>query len=270
VGLSRFDDRLHPHQVGGGLLSTLPGCVFVDHVVARALGRWDDVTVLHHLGCAVLLLQPELPLHAHQIAFLGARRPRFPGYAPVRFQGRDLGQCVAFRTPHHLRQGSHHGKHRLGSETGVAWRPLGRLVLAAHPDGVGLAAPQINVHQRVVIVRLGARNDEDSEPDPPIGLVNPEIIEALDELKDFDGCLSFPGLYGRTIRPHYLRVSGLDETGVPFDRVFEGFDAVVVHHEIDHLDGVLFIDRIESMEDLYRIREDDDGRVVRAPVSFVI
>jgi peptide deformylase len=65
-------------------------------------------------------------------------------------------------------------------------------------------------------------------------------------------------------------VSGWDETGAPFVRVFDGFDAVVVHHEIDHLDGVLFIDRIESMEDLYRIREDEDGRVFRVPVSFVI
>jgi peptide deformylase len=63
-----------------------------------------------------------------------------------------------------------------------------------------------------------------------------------------------------------LRVTGLDEWGKPFDRVFEGFDAVVVHHEIDHLDGVLFIDRVESVEDLHRVREDENGRLVRAPV----
>jgi peptide deformylase len=139
-----------------------------------------------------------------------------------------------------------------------------------HPDGIGLAAPQINVHSRVVVVRLGGGRDSESEPGPPLPLINPRVLEAGNEERDFDGCLSFPGLYGETVRPHYLRVTGLDEAGKPFDRVFEGFDAVVVHHEIDHLDGVLFIDRIESIEDLYRVREDENGALVRVPVSVVV
>jgi peptide deformylase len=137
--------------------------------------------------------------------------------------------------------------------------------LAHSSDGIGLAAPQINVHQRVVMVRLGSRNEEGREPDPPIALIDPQIVEAGDELRDFDGCLSFPGLYAETVRPHFLRVTGLDERGRPFDRVFEGFDAVVVHHEIDHLDGVLFIDRVQSIEDLYRARLDEHGQLVRVP-----
>lgn len=141
--------------------------------------------------------------------------------------------------------------------------------LATRPEGIGLAAPQINVHSRVVIVRLGSRNDENKEPDPPIALINPEIIEARNDQKDFDGCLSLPGLYAETVRPHYLRVTGLDEWGKPFERIFEGFDAVLVHHEIDHLDGVLFIDRVESVEDLYRIEEDEKGELVRVPVSIM-
>lgn len=139
--------------------------------------------------------------------------------------------------------------------------------LGEHSEGVGLAAPQINVHQRVVLVRLGVAGDGTHEPEAPIALVNPEIIEAGDERKDFDGCLSFPGLYADTTRPHHLRVSGLDENGEPFDRCFEGFDAVVVHHEIDHLNGVLFIDHVERLEDLYRIRKDEHGAFVRVPVS---
>src|SRR5512145_2534704 len=62
-------------------------------------------------------------------------------------------------------------------------------------NGIGLAAPQINVHSRVIAVQLGGRSDEEeSEPGPPVILINPEIIEAGDEEKDFDGCLSFPGL----------------------------------------------------------------------------
>ena len=144
------------------------------------------------------------------------------------------------------------------------------------PGGIGLAAPQINVHRRVVVVRLGGRRDSDdeeseqSESGPPLALINPEVIEAGNEKRDFDGCLSFPGLYGETVRPHHLRVTGLDEAGNPFDRVFEGFDAVVVHHEIDHLDGVLFIDRVETIEDLYRLREGEDGELVRVPVPMVV
>ena len=107
-----------------------------------------------------------------------------------------------------------------------------------HPNGIGLAAPQIDVHSRVVVVRLGGGRDNEGnerEPDPPLALINPQIVHAEDEKRDFDGCLSFPGLYGQTVRPHWLRVTGQAEAGTPFDRVFEGFDAVVVHHEIDHL-----------------------------------
>jgi peptide deformylase len=137
--------------------------------------------------------------------------------------------------------------------------------LMAHPEGIGLAAPQVNVHQRVVIVRLGAKREEGGQAGPPIALINPVIVEAQDERQDFDGCLSFPGLYGRTIRPHFLHVTGLDETGKPFDRFFEDFDAVVVHHEIDHLDGVLFIDRVKGLEDLYCVRVEENGQLVRVP-----
>lgn len=155
-------------------------------------------------------------------------------------------------------------------------RPTRRLMkdlketLLAHREGVGLAAPQIGVHSRVVVVRLGAQNDWDNEADAPIALVNPVVVASGDERKDYDGCLSFPGLYGETVRPHSLRVTGIDENGNPFDRSFTGFDAVLVHHEIDHLDGVLFIDRIESLNDLYRVYMDDNGKQVRVPISEIV
>jgi peptide deformylase len=139
--------------------------------------------------------------------------------------------------------------------------------LWANDHGIGLAAPQINFHSRVVVVRLGGHNNDEAEPGPPIALINPEIVEAKDNKRDFDGCLSLPGLFAETVRPHTLRVTGLDEWGKPFDRIFEGFDAVVVHHEIDHLDGILFIDRIENMDDLYRVRENENGQMVRVPVT---
>jgi peptide deformylase len=152
-------------------------------------------------------------------------------------------------------------------------RPIRELIrdlkdtLACSSDGIGLAAPQINVHRRVVVVRLGSSRENGRRPDHPIALIDPIIGQARNEQKDLDGCLSFPGLYAETIRPHYLRVTGLDEQGRPFDRVFEGFDAVVVHHEMDHLDGVLFIDRVERIEDLYRVRMDENGQLVRIPLQ---
>jgi peptide deformylase len=139
--------------------------------------------------------------------------------------------------------------------------------LLAHPEGVGLAAPQLGFHRRVVVVRLGAEDKSAAEAEPPMALVNPVVLEAGNERKDFDGCLSFPGLVGRTVRPHRLRVSWLDGYATAHHRVFEGFDAVVVHHEIDHLDGVLFIDRVEEAKDLYRIQIDEEGRRVEVPVS---
>ncbi len=142
--------------------------------------------------------------------------------------------------------------------------------LLDHPEGIGLAAPQINMHSRVIVVRLDSRNEDKDQPDPPIALINPEIIEAKHKERDFDGCLSFPGLFAETVRPHYLRVTGLDEWGKPFDRVFEGFDAVLVHHEIDHLDGVLFIDRLDKLEDLYRVEKNKDGELVRVPVTTIM
>jgi peptide deformylase len=139
--------------------------------------------------------------------------------------------------------------------------------LEAHSEGVGLAAPQINIHKRVVIVCPGAVMDGKWQAGPPMAMVNPEIVEASDDRKDLDGCLSFPGLYGETIRPHHLRIAGLDENGQPFDRVYQGFNAVVIHHEIDHLNGVLFIDRIENPQDLYTISENERGETFRVPVT---
>jgi peptide deformylase len=142
-----------------------------------------------------------------------------------------------------------------------------RDTLNAHPEGVGLAAPQIGVHSRVIVVRLGGGGHGEGKPGPPLPLINPQVIEASSEKKGFDGCLSFPSLYGRTVRPHHLRVTGLDEAGSRLDRVFKGPDAVVVHHEIDHLDGVLFVDRVGSIDDLYRVREGENGELMRVPVS---
>ncbi|MFC1642021.1 peptide deformylase [Myxococcota bacterium] len=131
--------------------------------------------------------------------------------------------------------------------------------LLHHGNGVGLAAPQIGVHQRAIVVCLGAGNGKN--PGFPVGIINPVIIEAGRELPDFDGCLSLPGLYGETVRPHFMRLQGLDEHGKAFEWTLDGFDAVVVHHEVDHLNGVLFIDRVSSPDKLYTEAEAQGVRV---------
>jgi peptide deformylase len=135
------------------------------------------------------------------------------------------------------------------------------------PEGIGLAAPQINVHRRLVVVRFSIGEMGSTQYGPPVAIINPSIHEARDERKDFDGCLSFPNLYGETVRPHCLRISGMDESGDEFERVYVGSDAVVIHHEIDHLDGVLFIDHIERIEDLYRVEKNETGELVRVPIE---
>lgn len=125
--------------------------------------------------------------------------------------------------------------------------------LLAHPNGVGLAAPQIGVHLRVFVARLS--RDQPQLPRPAVAVVDPVVVEAAREQLDFDGCLSIPGVYARTVRPHFLRLEGHDVHGQALHWTLEGFDAVVAHHEIDHLDGVLFTDRVTSPAALFT---DDD------------
>ena len=128
----------------------------------------------------------------------------------------------------------------------------------AEAGGAGLAAPQIGVHLRVVVVRFGQGQ---GEMQPPLALINPEVIEAGPPAEGFDGCLSVPGICTwRTLRPSSLVFTALDESGKRIKLEVAGIDARLVHHEIDHLDGVLFIDRVQSTTDLYRVLTTADGQ----------
>jgi peptide deformylase len=118
--------------------------------------------------------------------------------------------------------------------------------LLRYPTGVGLAAPQIGVHKRVFVVRMGGERER--PPDPPLAVINPVIVESGHELSDYESCLSFPGYFAQAVRPHFLRVHAFDEHGKAFVWTLEGFGAVLVHHELDHLDGILLIDRWPKTE----------------------
>jgi peptide deformylase len=127
--------------------------------------------------------------------------------------------------------------------------------------GVGLAAPQLGVSQRLVVYRVG--------PDAPvIVLANPEIEWSSDEEEAFDeGCLSIPGITVDVDRPVHVRVRAKDEDGE--DRIVEasGLEARVIQHELDHLDGVLILDRTsraERKEAMKRLRELERERAEQA------
>lgn len=100
-------------------------------------------------------------------------------------------------------------------------------------DGVGLAAPQVGILRRVVVVDTG---------DGLVELINPEIIDREGEQAGAEGCLSLPGRQGYVVRPQKVTVRAQDRKGKPFEITAEGLKARAFCHEIDHLDGVLYID----------------------------
>ncbi|MDD1618939.1 MAG: peptide deformylase [Methylococcaceae bacterium] len=108
--------------------------------------------------------------------------------------------------------------------------------------GVGLAATQVDVHQRVIVI------DVSEEKDDPLFLINPEIIEKDGIKESEEGCLSVPGFFEKVKRAEHIRVKALNREGQSFE--FEARDllAVCVQHEMDHLNGKLFVDYISSLK----------------------
>ena len=114
--------------------------------------------------------------------------------------------------------------------------------------GIGLAAIQADIPLRIVVI------DISDEKDQPLCLINPEIIERTGEEQMEEGCLSVPGFYETVTRADRVRVRALDRHGEPFERDVDGRLAVCVQHEIDHLDGKLFVDHISALK-RQRIRQ---------------
>jgi peptide deformylase len=116
-------------------------------------------------------------------------------------------------------------------------------------DGVGLAAPQVGKNIRLFVVDLTAWGDEEPEmADWRRAFINPEIYwRAEDESLYNEGCLSLPGLHEDVSRPVSIRMRYLDENFVPHDEEFTGRPARVIQHEYDHLEGIVFTDRLSSL-----------------------
>lgn len=108
--------------------------------------------------------------------------------------------------------------------------------------GIGLAAVQVNVLKRVIVIDI---SDDNSEP---LILVNPELVETEGEREFQEGCLSVPEAYEMVTRADTIKFKALDLDGKPFERSAEGLLATCVQHEIDHLDGKLFVDYLSNLK----------------------
>ena len=124
----------------------------------------------------------------------------------------------------------------------------------AEYHGVGLAAPQVHEGLRLFVAALDA--GEEREPSPPIAVINPEITPVGSEVvEDWEGCLSIPDIRGRVPRARDIKVRALDRTGEKIELRAQNFVARVIQHETDHLDGILFFDRMRSYESLTFLEE---------------
>ncbi len=114
--------------------------------------------------------------------------------------------------------------------------------------GIGLAATQVNIHRQIIVI------DVSEERDAPVILINPKILEREGEEEMEEGCLSVPEVYETVQRAERVRVRALDRVGDPFELTADGLLAVCIQHEMDHLQGKLFVDYLSNLKRL-RIRK---------------
>ncbi len=108
--------------------------------------------------------------------------------------------------------------------------------------GIGLAATQVNFHQRLIVI------DISEECNQPLCLINPEIIEINGEIEYEEGCLSVPNYYENVKRANEIKVSALNELGQPFKIEADEMLSICIQHEMDHLNGILFVDHLSKLK----------------------
>jgi peptide deformylase len=133
-------------------------------------------------------------------------------------------------------------------------------------EGVGLAAPQVGILKRLLVLHLPACYEHDDDPEVTLALVNPEIVKAGGRDAAYEGCLSFPDLIGQVPRYATVNVRAQDLDGNTIRIKARGILARVLQHEIDHLDGILFFDRMEDWSTLGYPRPAEDAEEATAPL----
>lgn len=123
--------------------------------------------------------------------------------------------------------------------------------------GIGLAATQVNVHRRIIVV------DVSDSRDSPLCLINPVVLQAIGMDRMEEGCLSVPGVYETVDRAESVTIGALDRKGTEIEMELAGLEGVCVQHEIDHLDGKLFVDYLSQLKRT-RIRK----KLVKAQKQF--
>ena len=113
--------------------------------------------------------------------------------------------------------------------------------------GIGLAASQVGLRERILVVDIGSKDEDDAPPSLLYKIVNPESTRREGSIEWEEGCLSIPGVYETVKRAASISLRGLDETGKPIELDADGLLAVCLQHEVDHLDGVLFIDHLSRI-----------------------
>lgn len=117
---------------------------------------------------------------------------------------------------------------------------MARTMYAA--PGIGLAATQVDVHERVIVIDVSATHDRLQ------AFINPQIVDSRGVSGFEEGCLSVPGIYDRVRRAEWVKVQALDATGEPFEVEADGLLAVCIQHEMDHLEGKVFVDYLSSLK----------------------
>ena len=108
--------------------------------------------------------------------------------------------------------------------------------------GIGLAATQVDVHQRVIVIDVSAEHNQ------PLVLINPQILAREGEASTEEGCLSVPGIFDEVKRAAKIRLRAQDRSGAAFEADYDDILAVCIQHEIDHLDGKLFVDYLSDLK----------------------
>jgi peptide deformylase len=127
--------------------------------------------------------------------------------------------------------------------------------------GIGLAATQVNVAKRVLVLDLSEKRDQ------PLALINPEVLERSGVEETEEGCLSVPGYFDKVTRAEKIRVRALDRDGKQLEFAAEGLLAVCIQHEIDHLDGKLFVDYLSELKRTRIRKKLEKERKERGPGS---